>query len=277
MGLLVKLPIRSLCDRSLQREHLAIHFRIGEPDRPKCMDPFLRDPNSLTRDEIEQIEKQSLRALFVAACNLGSDAYEIFRQSSDHPKDIGEDTTREMMERLGGYQLQQRLLGNVDYRKAHYVILPELSLRQALFVDSKAEKGNGASATLQMSQLSMRVRFLKNNLATDEPGQLKTVSNHGGKQFLTTTLLVHYSYDENRNGFYLKRTTLAAIPNGILQDIYNPNAQDTIWIAGRDAPSRGEDFRVRISFRRLKLKRGWRVQEVIYLPESGTFSAEWVN
>lgn len=239
------------------------------------MDQFLRDPNSLSGDEIEEIEKQSLRALFVAACNLGFDAYEIFRQSSDSPKDIGEDTTREMMDRLGGYQLQQRILGNVDYRKAHYIILPELSLRQALFVDSKAEKASGASGTLQMSQVSMRVRFMKNHAATDEPGHLKPVSSHGGKAFLTTTLLAHYSYEETETGFVLKKTTLAAIPNGKLQDIYNPDANDSIWIAGRDAPTRGEDFRVRISFKRLKLRRSWRVQEVSYMPNSRTFAAKW--
>ncbi|MGH8557864.1 MAG: SfiI family type II restriction endonuclease [Methylococcales bacterium] len=241
------------------------------------MDQFLRDPYSLSGDEIEEIEMQSLRALFVGACNLGFDAFEIFRQSSDNPKDIGEDTTREMMDRLGGYQLQQRILGNVDYRKAHYVILPELSLRQALFVDSKAEKGGATSGTLQMSQLSMRVRFMKNHLATDEPGHLQPVSSHGGKPFLTTTLLAHYTYEEAESGFLLKKTTLVAVPNGKLQDTYNPDAHDTIWIAGRDAPTRGEDFRVRISFRRLILKRSWRVQEVSYIPNDGTFSAKWGN
>ena len=216
------------------------------------MDEFLRDPTSLSNDEIEEIERQSLRALFVAACNLGFDAYEIFRQSTDSPKDIGEDTTREMMDRLGGYQLQQRILGNVDYRKAHYVILPELALRQALFVDSKAEKDDDTSGTLQMSQLSLRVRFFKSGVATDEPGHLNPISVHGAKSYLTTTLLVHYNYKEVERGqdeyeFVLEKTTLVAVPNGKLQEHYNPDATDTIWRAGRDAPTRGEDFRDRKS------------------------------
>jgi hypothetical protein len=239
------------------------------------MDEYLRDPASLSVDEIEKIEMQSLRALFIAACNLGFDAYEIFRQSTDNPKDIGEDTTREMMDRLGGYQFQQRVLGNVDYRKAHYVILPEFSIRQALFVDSKAEKGDDSSGTLQMSQVSMRVRFMKAGVATDEPGLLAPISIHGGRTFLTTTLLTHYNYEERGDGFVLKKTTLAAIPNGQLQDYYNPNATDTIWRAGRDAPTRGEDFRVRISFGRLQLKQSWRVQEIAYNANNDSFLAKW--
>jgi Type II restriction enzyme SfiI len=239
------------------------------------VDDFLRNPNLLSSGEIEEIEKQSLRALFVAACNLGFDAYEIFRQSTDSAQDIGEDTTREMMDRLGGYQLQQRILGNVDYRKAHYIILPGLSLRQALFVDSKAEKDDDTSGTLQMSQVSMRVRFNKGGIATDEKGHIEPISMHGGKPFLTTTLLVHYGYDKLAGEFVLRKTVLAAIPNGKLQDYYNSSAEDTIWRAGRDSPKRGEDFRVRVSFPQLKLKRRWRVQEITFDSRSRKFLAEW--
>jgi len=117
----------------------------------------LQDPSGLTGEAIEAIEKQSLRCLYTAAVDLGFDAFEIFAQSSDDPKDIAEDITREMLDRLGGYQVQQRILGNVDYRKARYIILSEFSVRQALFVDSKAEKSK-SSATMQMSQLGMAVR-----------------------------------------------------------------------------------------------------------------------
>ena len=40
------------------------------------------------------------------------------------------------------------------------------------------------------------------------------------------------------------------------------NADDTIWLVGRDAPTLGEDFRVRLNYRRLSEKADWRVQEV---------------
>ncbi|MCY4282560.1 MAG: SfiI family type II restriction endonuclease [Gammaproteobacteria bacterium] len=37
-----------------------------------------------------------------------------------------------------------------------------------------------------------------------------------------------------------------------------------MWLAGRNAPTLGEDFRVRVSFSRLKYKAAWRVQTLIY-------------
>ncbi|MDX1993005.1 MAG: SfiI family type II restriction endonuclease [bacterium] len=49
-----------------------------------------------------------------------------------------------------------------------------------------------------------------------------------------------------------------------LDVIYNPTAEDTIWLAGRNAPTLGEDFRVRVAFGRLKSKSGWRVQKIRY-------------
>src|SRR3972149_4087952 len=117
----------------------------------------MREPDSLSLDEIEDIEKVSLRALFAAAKDFGFDAWDVFNQSNDDPKDVAEDVTREMLDRFGGFGLSQRIFGNVDYRKARYVVLPGYSVRQALFVDSKADK-ESSTATLQMSQLSMRVR-----------------------------------------------------------------------------------------------------------------------
>lgn len=224
---------------------------------------YLRDPGELTPDEIEAIEKQSLRYLYISAYDFGFDAFEIFAQSSDDPKDIAEDTTREMLDRLGGYQVQQRILGNVDYRKARYIILPEFSVRQALFVDSKAEKSSN-SATMQMSQLSFAIRQVRGGTEIEERGDLPSVSVHGGQRFITTTLLTHYHYEDQNGGYHLKQLTLAAVPNGMLQDRYNLDSHDTIWIVGRNAPSRGEEFRVQLSFHRLKLKAAWRVQKIEY-------------
>lgn len=225
-----------------------------------------RLPDQLSWDEIEQVECASLRSLWLAARDFALDAWEYFRQSGDDPKDIAEDVTREMLDRLGGYQIPQRLYGNVDYRKARYAIHPKLAVRQALFVDSKAEKTR-SSATLQMSQISLSVRQYRNDSATDIRGGLASIQEYLGQRYLTTTLLAHYHYaaaagndGRDRPPYQLIALTLAAIPNGILQEKYNPDQRDTIWIAGRDAPSRGESFRVRLSFNRLRQKARWRVQ-----------------
>ena len=60
----------------------------------------------------------------------------------------------------------------------------------------------------------------------------------------------------------MRRIIVACIPNGILQDRYNPSATDGIWLAGRNAPTLGEDFRVRLSYKLLRSKAAWRVQEI---------------
>jgi hypothetical protein len=53
----------------------------------------------------------------------------------------------------------------------------------------------------------------------------------------------------------------------MLQSLYNPDAYNTIFIAGHDAPTLGEEFRVRLSFSRLKAKAGWRVQKIPVPPD----------
>lgn len=66
--------------------------------------------------------------------------------------------------------------------------------------------------------------------------------------------------------------TVAALPNGLLQDRYNPTPQDTIWLAGRNAPTKGEAFRVRLSFPRLRAKCYWRVQTIPSPPSQFVWS-----
>lgn len=241
----------------------------------------MREPSSLTLDEIEAIEKQSLRALFLAATEFSFDAWEIFRQSHDDPKDVAEDVTREMLDRLGGYGASQRIFGNVDYRKARFVVLPEFAVRQALFVDSKAEK-EARTATLQMSQLSMRVLQDRAGTPVNIPGKIGCIEEYDQKAYLSTILLAHYHYESKEKGtgrdippYYLQNLTLAAIPNGRLQERYNPDPEETIWRAGRNAPTRGEEFRVRLLFSALKLKASWRVQDIRYDASKRILTGEW--
>jgi hypothetical protein len=59
----------------------------------------------------------------------------------------------------------------------------------------------------------------------------------------------------------------------MLQDRYNPNPKDSIWIAGRNAPTLGEEFRVRLSFHRLKEKANWRVQSIPMIPNEFSWDA----
>jgi len=191
-------------------------------------------------------------------------AEEIFREESDLVADIGEDITREALDSMGMSRIDQRLFGKMDYKQARYLFHPEYAVRQALFVDSKAEKSSGKkTATLQTSQFSMEVRQIRSGQSLQIPGTLPSVLSLRDQDYITTTVFVKYNYSElTPKSYALDGITIAALPNGLLQERYNPNAVDGIWLAVRNAPSRGEAFRVRLSFPKLKAKASWRVQSI---------------
>jgi hypothetical protein len=232
------------------------------------------DLNGLSFEEIEEVEKLTLRWVFQATLDFGLAAYEIFLKSPDKVKDIGEDVTRELLDRLPGHNVPERIFGNVDYKKARYIILPDQTIRQALFADSKAEKDN-RTATIQMSQTSMLVRQRRGGREVEVAGNLPNISEYNGRKYLTTTVLLHFKYGDVNKTHHLQVVTLAAIPNGLLQENYNPRPDDTIWLAGRNAPSRGEDFRVRLNFARLAEKRLWRVQKIVYDESAHRLQGQW--
>ena len=232
-------------------------------------------PLDISLQEIEEIEKLTLRWMFLAVLDFGMEAHEIFLKSPDNVKDIAEDVTRELLDRLSGFNVQQRIYGTVDYKKARYIILPEQTIRQALLIDSKAEK-ESRSATIQMSQTSMRVKQRRAGTVVDEQGMLPEISEYDGKKYLTTTCLVHFKYEDDAdNAHHLRKVNIVAIPNGRLQNRYNPDADNGIWLAGRNAASLGEDFRVRVSFSRLRAKTAWRIQTLRYDEENNKCIGLW--
>lgn len=218
-------------------------------------------------DRLEEIERVSLRLVTQALLDYRMVAAEIFREESDLVADIGEDITREALDLMGMPRIDQRLFGKIDYKRACYVFHPDYAIKQALFVDSKAEKTGGqATATLQTSQLSMTVRQVRSGIEVEVPSKLPTVLVLKEESYLTTTMFVKYNYVVENDSNALRSITVAAVPNGMLQSRYNPTADDSIWLAGRNAPSLGEVFRVRLSFSRLKTKAPWRVQRIPMAP-----------
>ncbi|MDX1994130.1 MAG: SfiI family type II restriction endonuclease [bacterium] len=180
---------------------------------------LLEDISSISNEQIELVEKLTLRWIFQATLDFGMEAFEIFLKSPDDVKDVAEDITREFLDRLPGFNIPQRIFGTVDYKKARYVILPEWIIRQALFVDSKAEKEN-RSATIQMSQTSMHINQLRSQNYIYEKGRLPPISIYNNKQYLTTTTFVHFKYNDVETKHYLEEATLFCLPNGLLQTIY---------------------------------------------------------
>lgn len=213
-------------------------------------------------DEIERLERTAMSMVMQALTDYRTQAVTIFREETDAPQDIAEDITREAMDLMGTSSANERLYGKVDFKRAIYLFLPDAQ-PVALMLDSKAEHSNGdRTATIQMSQTSMRVRMRRSGTDWDEPGGLEQVISRGARDFQVVTIIAKYVYEEINGGQELRRIIVSCVPNGVLQERYNPTVQDGIWLAGRDAPTRGEDFRVRVSYQRLADKAAWRVQEI---------------
>lgn len=226
---------------------------------------MLLDPHQLRHnlDRLEDIERASLRHVVQALYDYRNTAREVFEAEIDLVADVGEDITREALDRMGMARIDQRLFGKMDYKRACYLFHPDFAVKQALFVDSKAEKVEGRNtATLQTSQLSMVVRQIRAGETLEVNGKLPQIIELQGAAYLTTTLFVKYNYQESGQRRELVDLTVIVVPNGMLQERYNPTALDTIWLAGRNAPSLGEEFRVRLDLRRLKAKARWRVQQL---------------
>src|SRR5437588_5648132 len=152
------------------------------------------DPSTLANNSarLEEIEKASLRLVTQAIYDFRDTAARIFENERDLVADIGEDITREALDRMGVSRIDERLYGKIDYKRARYVFHPEYAIKQALFVDSKAEKISGRdTARLQTAQTSLRIRHMRQGQAIDEMGTLPQIINN---QYLTTTIFVKYNY-----------------------------------------------------------------------------------
>ena len=216
----------------------------------------------MTHGHSELLEQTAFEMVVQAFEDYQVTAAVVFRHETDLPQDRAEDLTREALESMRLPQVNERLYGKVDYKKAIYVFLPK-AVPVALMVDSKAEKANGdRTATLQMSQTSMHVKLKSGNNLVDKTGKLPSTIESRGLKLYVVTIVVKYVYEEWNGDLILTKLILACIPNIELQQKYNPNAQDTIWLAGKDSPKRNEDFRIRLSFERLSQKAAWRVRTI---------------
>ncbi|MCY3578901.1 MAG: BglI family type II restriction endonuclease [bacterium] len=211
-------------------------------------------------DRIEHIERAVLSMVAQALTDYRDQAITIFREETDYPQDIAEDVLREAIDSMGMSQMHERLYGKVDLKKAIYVFAPDAE-QVALMVDAKAEK-DSRTATIQMSQTSMTVRQKRSGEVVEVRGSLDPFIVRGKRQMLVVTVIAKFVYTESTLGNELERIIVACIPNGLLQEKYNPTEQDTIWLAGRNAPTLGEDFRVRLSYRHLAAKAAWRLVEI---------------
>ncbi len=243
--------------------------------------------DQLTSDEIEIVEKISLRLVVQAIVTFGTQAWLEFRDSPDKEQDITQDILRDALDELAGFSRRQRLLGTVDYRRARWLPTPFGLVPQALYVDAKASQ-EAYRINLQLSQISMRPIYwdkVSKQPVERIPGVPATSKfvfpNEQTRDAITTTIFVHMVYKEEKAGDgppvrMLVHAVVVAIPNGKLEARYAPSAADTIWRAGKHSPSRGEEPRTRISIAALQTKARWRVQRVEW-DENGRVSCSWVD
>lgn len=213
-------------------------------------------------DSLEMLEEVTLSMVVQALTDYKDKARDIFMAETDLAQDIAEDVTREVLEEMRLPRIDLRLYGKVDVKKAIYVFLPK-AVPVALMLDAKAEKSDDTAATIQKAQTSMCVRMKRAGKIMNEQGTLEKTINRDGKVLQTVTIIAKYLYTERGEGYSLGKIIVACIPNGKLQERYNPDADNTIWRAGRNAPTRGEEFRVRLKFKALRDLASWRVREII--------------
>ena len=228
-------------------------------------------------DWIEQIEMTAFAMVVRALKDHMFNAVRIFREENDKPQDIAEDVTRKALDEMNLPKINIRLYGKVDIKKAIYVFLPHEiptapsylmpvdppdAIPVALMLDAKAEKADETTVTIQMAQTSMHVKMMHGGKLVDKKGLLEATMGQEGRILQTVAIIVKYIYSERESGFALKKIIAICIPNGRLQEKYNPDAKHTIWGPGRDAPTRGEEFRVRVKLRELKKITPWRVYEI---------------
>lgn len=212
-------------------------------------------------DDLERLEEVTLSMVVQAIIDYKDRAVTIFKEETDKAQDIAEDVTREALDEMHIPKINLRLYGKADVKKAIYVFLPK-AIPVALMLDTKTEKSDENTATIQMSQTSMCVRMKHADRILNEQGKLETVIKREKKTLQTVTIIVKYLYTEQVLGYRLNKIIVACIPNGQLQEKYSPDAEHTIWRTGRNAPTLGEDFRVRVKFNELKKHADWRVHDI---------------
>lgn len=218
----------------------------------------------MTLDELENIERVALEMVVQALTDYKREAVAVFRREADLAQDIAEDLTREAIQEMGLPGFRHRLFGKVDFKKAVYVFSPEAH-PVALMVDSKAEKtgqGLNPNPTIQMSQTSLAVEMRRMNKDVRVAGLLPKTISVNRLPIPVISIFAIYWYKERNGKRRLHDLEAVCLPNGKLQRRYNPHCSDGIWAAGRDAPTRGEKFRVRINREKLRNKADWRVKQV---------------
>lgn len=239
---------------------------------------MLQNYQELSGDQLESIEKLTLRTIVQALQQYSREAKQIFdtTEASSFTEVIvlAEDLTQYALEVAEIYPINKRFAGFIDYKRARWLPTPYGLIPQVLLVDAKASKESNRD-TLQKSQLPMDAQFRVANGTVVELGagvhpHLEIEAANGTLAALTTSVLVHFYYqdvDPNVFGKFrsLHSIFVLAVPHGSLKDKYNPDPDTTFFGTGKQSPARGENPRIRIYYERFQAACPWRLQELTYV------------
>jgi Type II restriction enzyme SfiI len=242
----------------------------------------------LSAEQLEGIEKQTLRTIMQALQQYSAEAKDIFdsTEASTYSEVIvlAEDLTQYALEVAEIYPINKRFAGFIDYKRARWLPTPYGLIPQVLLLDAKASKENNRD-TLQRSQLPMDAEFRVANgrvasMTAGVPPHQEIEGANGVLRAVTTLILVHFYYhdtDVTSTGKYrsLDAIYALAIPHQLLKPKYNPDPDTTFFGQGKHSPARGEEPRIRVYFNRLREACPWRLQELRYPVQGGYTEPIW--
>jgi hypothetical protein len=240
---------------------------------------LLQDYRNLSSEQLERIEKQTLRTIVQALQQYSREAKHIFDTTEAVSRSevtvLAEDLTQYALEVAEIYPINVRFPGFIDYKRIRWLPTVYGLMPQILLVDAKAAKERNRD-TLQQSQLPMDADFRSSrssqvyHLDARVPHHQEIEAANGTLAAVTTSFLVHFYYknlDPPVGGRYrnLLGIFALAIPHGSLKSKYNPDPDTTFFGKGKESELRGEDPRIRIYFAKFKAACPWRLQELTYV------------
>jgi hypothetical protein len=113
---------------------------------------MLQDYRQLTVDQLEALEKQTLRTVVQALQEYSREAKDIFDNTPASTENevivLAEDLVQYALEVAESYPINKRFAGFIDYKRVRWISTPFGLLPQVLLADAKASTENNRT-TLQ--------------------------------------------------------------------------------------------------------------------------------
>ncbi len=253
---------------------------------------MLQDYRLLNEDELESLEKQTLRMIVQAVQEYSKEARDLFENTPAASETelivLAEDLTQYALEVAECYPINKRFAGFIDYKRVRWLPSPFGLFPQVLLVDAKASKERNRT-TLQQSQLPMDAEFtitrgrrkdLTSRLTAGVPPHMALASQSPlGLAAVTTSAFIHFYYTrlDSKTPPYrtLNAIYVLLLPHQRLKQRYNPDASASFFGEGKHSSARNEEPRIRVYFDALVRRCAWRIQALHYPAGPGYTLPVW--